>query len=126
MHWSRLLLVAAALAGSAALPLPFLRGGAAGSVNGLTGDAWPAAAALGVLALLALLGDRAEGFGSVRVLLALLLAGFAVVFTAVKVADASQAADLGGGSIGYGMWVLAGAAVAAVGGALGSISRKLA
>ncbi len=125
MHRSRIVLVGAALVALAAMPLPHLQADLTGSVNGVTGDAWPAAVALVLLALLALVGDRAEGFGPGRVLVGLMLAGFAVVFTAVKAADASQAADLAGGSIGYGVWVLAVGAVLGVVGTLASISRTL-
>ncbi len=125
MHRSRIVIVAAALVALAALPLPHLRSDLTGTVNGFSGDSWPAAASLGVLAVLALLGDRAEGFGPARVLVGLALAGFAVVFTAVKVADASQAANLAGGSIGWGIWVLGAAALLGMLGTLASISRKL-
>ncbi len=125
MHWSRVLLLAAALLSLVALPLAFLQSDATGAVNGISGDAWPATVALGAVGALALLGDRAEGFGAARVLAALLLAGFAVVFAAVKVADAARAADAADGSIGIGVWVLAAAALVGVGGALASASRKI-
>ncbi len=125
MHRSRLLILAGAAVGGGALLLPHLRSAATGNVNGVTGDSWPAAALLGVAALLALLGDRGEGFGPLRALATVGLAGLAIVFTAVKVADAGRAADLTDGSIGYGLWVLAAGALVVLVGALVSLSRKL-
>ncbi len=125
MHRSRLLILAGTAIAAGALFLPHLRSMPTGSVNGITGDSWPAAAVLGLAALLAVTGDRGEGFGPVRALAAIGLAAAAVLFTAVKLADASRAADLASGSIGYGIWVMGAGALVVLAGALLSRSRKL-
>ena len=126
MHRSRLIVLLGAAVALGSLPLPLVDLGAAGTVNGIDGDGWPGVAMLGVVSLIALLGDRAEGMAGPVAVGAIAGAGLAVVFSMVKLADASDAVDLvAGGSLGMGLWVLIGGSVVSLLGAVLSFSRRL-
>jgi hypothetical protein len=117
-------LAGSGLAG-AALFLTQVRFPVVGSVNGIDGDAWPVLIPLAPLLLLTLFGDRVEGYRPAAGLLGILFACAAVVFAAIKTADAVLAARSAGGSVGAGPWlVLAATAVVVVGTVLG-MSRRL-
>lgn len=124
MHPSRIVIVIGTLIALASLPLSFLELPTLGGVNGFDGDAWPAVVALAVPASMAVLGDRPEGFVPGAALVAMLTSAGAVIFAAFKLADATQAADAAGGSLGVGIWVLLFGSVAALlGSALGLTNR---
>ncbi len=125
MHRSRIIILLGAAAALAALAFPFLELPVQGSVNGFEGDAWPAAAALGIPALLAVFGDRAEGLRAPAALVAIAIAGLAVTFAAFKLADAVKAADDGGGSLGPGPWILLVSTLLALAGGLSSLTKRL-
>ncbi len=125
MHRSRIVILAGALLGLLSLPLPLVDLDEVGSLNGIEGDGWPAVVLLGIVAVLALLGDRGEGLPAPAAVVAAAGAGLAVVYAVVKVVDAADAIDITGGAFGIGLWLLLAAGVVAMAGALLSFSRRL-
>ena len=125
MHRSRLLLILAAVVGLVALFLPFVTFDQQGTVNGFDGYGWPAVAVLAVPAAISLIGDRAESL-RVGVAVAVIgLCGLAVVLSAFKLGDAASAADMETASIGPGPWILLGACVGGLAGAVASLTRRI-
>lgn len=124
MHRSRITILVGTGLAAIALLFPFVSAPIIGGFNGIDGLAWPALVLLSPAVLLALVGDRREGFGTVGTLIALLSASVAVVFAAMKLVDSSLAADAirlvaGEASVGSGIWVLLVAcAIALVGSAM--------
>jgi hypothetical protein len=125
MHRSRLVLIAAAVLGLVSLLLPFVRFAQLGSVNGFDGYAWPAVVVLAIPALAAAVGDRAESLRPSLAVGAVALAGAAIVLAAVKLADAARAAETPEAVLGAGPWVLLGASVLGMAGALSSLTRRI-
>ncbi len=126
MHRSRIVILTGAILAAVSLFLPFVDLPVVGTINGLDGDAWPAAALLGVPAVLALIGDRAEGFGHSGTVLAVVAAAPAVVFAVFKLIDARKAVDAAGvGSLGVGVWMLLAATLVGLAGSVMTLSRKL-
>lgn len=125
MHRSRIAILLGTVVAGSALLLPFAAFPARGNVNGITAGGWPAVALLGVPALFALFGDRAEGFGRPTALLAVAAGGAATVFSALKIADAVKAADAAAGSVGAGVWVVAAACVLTLTGCVASLTTRL-
>ena len=125
MHLSRIVVLAGSGLAGAALFLTQVRFPVLGSVNGIDGDAWPVLIPLIPLLLLTVLGDRVEGYRPAAGLLGIVFACGAVVFAAVKAADAVLAARDSGGSVGAGALVVLAATVAAVIGTLIGLSRRL-
>lgn len=99
-------------------------------VNGFKGDAWPVVFALIVPVGLALVGDKAEGFGPATAIAAILSGALAVVFSVAKLVDARLAAeaarDVGAAGIGPGAWLLVTGAIVVLVGAVASTSRSVA
>lgn len=130
MHFARwIILIGYALA-AAALALPYLSAPLIGHVNGVEGDAWPVLLFLFPAALLALAGDRGEGFGPVSAVIAIVSCSVALLFAVAKVADAADAADLaraasGDGSIGMGAWALVVTTLVTIGGCVAALSRRV-
>ena len=126
MHRSRLVTLAGVALAGLALFLPQARFPTVGPVDGFHGAAWPVMIPLGLLGLMALLGDRAEGYRPFPGALALLLSCGAVVFAVAKVVDAAAAArPLEGAAVGIGVWLVAGGAALALVGSLLAFSRRL-
>ena len=125
MHRSRLLIIAGPVIGALSLLLPFVRFATQGSINGFDGYAWPAVAVLAVPGLVALFGDRGESLRPSLTVGAIALSGLAIVLAAFKLADAADAADVEGAAIGAGPWILLGACVLGMGGALASLTRRI-
>ena len=124
MHRSRLTILNGAVIGL--LTLPLVRFPVTGNVNSIDGDGWPAVALIGMVAVLALLGDRAEGLAMAPALVAAATSGAAMVFSVLKLTDASNAADtIPDASIGVGAWVLVAAAMITLTGVALTLSRKL-
>ena len=126
MHRSRLIILVGWAIVLTAMFLPFVEVPSQGSINGFDGDAWPALILVSIPALLSVLGDRKEGFRRSLALIAIASAGGAVVFAALKIADAAKAADAGSGSIGIAPWLLIAGCVVALAGAVTSLTSKLA
>lgn len=126
MHFSRVLIVVGAVVGAAALALPVAEFPVRGPVNGIEGDLWPAMALLAIPALIAILGDRAEGFGKVAALVAISASSGALVFAAFKVADAVKATDDAAGTLGLGGWVVGGACLVVLVASLAALTKRLA
>lgn len=125
MHRSRVVLIAAAALGLLSLVLPFVRFAQLGSVNGFDGYGWPAVVILGVPALAAVVGDRAEPLRPTIAVAAIGLAGAAIVMAALKLADAVKAATTPEATLGAGPWALLGACVLGMAGALSSLTRRI-
>ena len=126
MHRSRVTILAGAVIAIVALPLPLIRFPASGSVSTINGDGWPAVLLIAVAALLALLGDRAEGLAMPSAVVAAAAAGLALVFSALKLDDASNAVDrVPDASIGIAAWVLLAASIITLVGTALTLSRKL-
>ncbi len=126
MHHSRLVTLAGVALAGLALFLPQVRFPVLGPVDGFDGAAWPVMLPLAPLALIALLGDRPEGYRVPVTVLTVLLSCAALVFAVAKAVDAvAAAAAVDGGAVRAGPWlVLAGAAVALLGSLL-SFSRRI-
>ncbi|MEE8330630.1 MAG: hypothetical protein V3R84_02580 [Acidimicrobiia bacterium] len=125
MHRSRIMLVAAAAIGTISLALPFVRFDQQGSIAGIDGYAWPVVVVLAVPAALAVFGDRAEALRTSLAVPAIGFAGVAIVLAAFKFADAVKAADTPGAGLGAGPWILLGASVLGMAGALASLTRRI-
>jgi len=125
VHLSRIVVLAGSGLAGAALFLTQVRFPVLGSVNGIDGDAWPVLIPLVPLLLLTLVGDRAESYRPALGMVSLALACAAVVFAAVKTADAVLAARAADGTVGAGPWVLLVATVAMVTGTVLGLSRRL-
>ena len=125
MHRSRILLIAAAAIGAVSLALPYVRFDQQGSIAGIDGYGWPAVVVLAVPAALAALGDRAETLRTSLAVPTIGLAGMAMVLAAFKLADAVKAADIPGAGLGAGPWILLGACVLGMTGALASLTRRI-
>jgi len=130
VHPSRWLIVGGSAVAALALLLPFISSPATGSVNGISGDAWPAVALLAPVVAMALLGDRREGFSAWATASSVLLTAAATLFAVQKLVDAVRATRLdqaaGEVSVGIGAWVLVTGCVIALIGAAGTMSRRLA
>jgi hypothetical protein len=94
-------------------------------VNGFDGYAWPAVVMLAVPALAAVVGDRAESLRPTLAVGAVGVAGVAIVIAALKLADAAKAAETPGATLGAGPWVLLGACLLGMAGALASLTRRI-
>jgi hypothetical protein len=130
MHTSRVVILAGTLLGAAALLMPFVSSPMTGSVNGIEGYAWPAVALAAVPALMALVGDRREGFLTPFALLAIVITAGAALFSVAKAIDAADAAQtartlLGEGSVGTGTWVLLVAMLTVLTGSVLTLSRRV-
>jgi len=125
MHPWRIVTLAGSAITALALLLPLASFPVIGPVDGFDGQAWPVFIPLGLVLLMVVLGPWSEGLPTVLGSTAVILAASAVVFAAVKFADAVVAARDGGGSIGTGSWlVLAGTVTVAIGCVI-SLSRKV-
>ena len=126
MHRSRLLTLAGVAVTGLALFLPQARFPVVGTVDGFDGAAWPVMLPLAPLVLLALLGDRPEGYRIPVAVLALLLSCAALVFAAAKAIDAVVAAGaVEGGAWRAGPWVVLAGCALAVAGSLLAFSRRI-
>jgi hypothetical protein len=126
VHRSRVVILVGVAVAALALFLPQARFPVLGPVDGFDGDAWPVMIPLGLLAVAALVGDRAEGYRWPLAVLALLLACGALVFAIAKVVDAVAAVrPLDGAGVGAGAWGVTVGAALAVAGTLLSFSRRL-
>lgn len=125
MHPFRPIVLAGVGFAAVSLLLPFASFPVLGSVNGVSGDAWPALLPLTPLMLLAITGRWDRGLEAAPGITAVLLGAASVIFSFVKVADAVTAVrDTSGAGIGAGSWVLAAATlVATAGAAYGLLSR---
>lgn len=119
-----MLLVGTALA-ALSLALPFVDFAAQGTVNGIDGYAWAPVALLVLPAAFTVLGDRAEGFATPLAIIAVAACGLAVVLAAFKLADAATASNVPDASLGIGPWVLAGASLVALAGAVLSMTQRI-
>jgi hypothetical protein len=132
MHLSRIAILTGALVAGIAQFLPFLRLPLekTPTVGGVEGAAWPVLVFLALPVVLAVTGDRAEGFGRVAAAVAIVSSAIAVVFAVSKLADALAAArdarDLvGGGSVGPGVWILLAGCLVALSGSVFTLSRSV-
>ena len=126
MHRSRVIILIGGLVALVALPLPLVDLPVLGTINGFDGDGWPAAAVLVVPVVMALLGDRAEGFSGLGALIAVTASASGVVFAVFKLIDASDAIDTAGdGSFGFGVFLLLVGTLIALAGSVMTLSRKL-
>lgn len=126
MHRSRIIILVGAAVAGLALFLPFVDLPVVGTINGFDGDGWPATALLAVPALMALVGDRAEGFSGTAALVAVAVSALAVLFAVFKLIDANDAISAAGaGSLGAGVWILLIATLVTLAGSVMSLSRKL-
>ena len=132
MHLSRITIMSGTALAIAALFLPFLEVPVAGvgTVGGVEGAAWPALIFLAVPVILAVTGDRAEGFAKPASAVTIVLCALAVVFAVTKLADALAAArsarDLvGDGGVGVGAWVLLAGCGLALAGSVFTLSRRV-
>lgn len=126
MNKSRIVIVLGAIVGAAALTLPVIEFSARGTVNGIEGDLWPAMALIAIPTLIAVLGDRAEGFRKLSALLAIAASSGALVFTAFKLADAVKAADETAATLGSGAWVVGGASLVVLIASVTALTKRLA
>lgn len=126
MHRSRLVTLAGVAITGLALFLPQARFPVIGPVDGFDGAAWPVMLPLAPLALIALLGDRPEGYRTPVAALAVLLSCGALVFAVAKALDAvAAAAAVAGGAVRAGPWlVLAGTTLVLLGSLL-SFGRRI-
>lgn len=97
----------------------------------VTADAWPGAALIGAIAILGMVGHRAEGFTPAGSVVSIVFVSTAALLLVGKYIDASKAVDtlrLSGhtASIGIGIWVLASGIAVTVVGSLWSTSRRIA
>jgi len=113
MHPYRLTVLTGVGFATLAMLLPFLSLPVAGSVDGLSADAWPALVPLLPVALLVIDQRSEHGLAGLTAAIGAGLAGTAMIFATVKLADAIVAARSPGATLGAGVWVLT-ASVAAV------------
>lgn len=130
MHVSRIVILAGTVLGAVALLLPLVSTPLTGSINGIDGFAWPALVLIGIPAVLALGGDRREGFWTPVALFSILLASTAALFAVAKSIDAVGAAQearslVGEGSVGAGTWLLLTATIAALTGSVLTLSKRV-
>ncbi len=130
MHPSRIVLVTAAAIAAASMLFDFVTTDLGGDVIGWDAGAWPAVVLVAATAIAATAGDRREGLPAPGTLLTVVLTAAATVFAIAKVVDAAAAARLirdasGEASIGAGTWILLVAAVAGLGGAIATSSRRV-
>jgi hypothetical protein len=125
VHRSRRIALAGVVTAAISLPLAFTTFPDGAAVNGIDGKAWPAVAALGLLAVLVLLGDRPEPPGRLAAAAWLAIGAAVTTLAVVKVLDAWQAASDAGGSVGPGPWVLLAGSIIVTTGALAGISTRL-
>lgn len=130
MHPSRIVILTGTALGAVALVLPFVSSPLIGTINGIDGYAWPAVALAALPALLALLGDKREGFWTPLALLAIVATAGAALFSVAKAIDAADAAQTartlaGEGAVGVGAWVLLVAMVTALIGSVLTLSRRV-
>ncbi|MDH3425111.1 MAG: hypothetical protein OEM22_00425 [Acidimicrobiia bacterium] len=126
MHPSRVVIVLGAIVGTAALSLPVVEFSARGSVNGIEGDLWPAMALIGFPTLIAVFGDRAEGFTKLSALAAITASSGALVFTAFKIADAVKATNDTAATLGLGGWVVGGVCLVVLVASVSALTKRLA
>ncbi len=126
MHRARIVILAGVVTAGLALFLAQATFPVLGPVDGFAGDAWPVMLPLAPVAVLALMGDRAEGHRPVTGSVGLVLSCSALAFAVAKVIDALQAARLvEGAAVGAGPWVVAAGAALAVLGSLLAFSRRI-
>lgn len=126
MHRSRIVILTGVLAAGLALFLPQARFPTIGPADGFAADSWPVMLPLAPVAVLALVGDRAEGHRPVTAAAGLLLSCAALVFAVAKVIDAVLAVrPVAGATAGAGAWVVAAGAALAVLGSLLAFSRRI-
>jgi len=126
MHRSRLLILSGTAVAGLGMFLPQVRLPGIGPVDGFDGAAWPLLLPLLPLVILALVGDRPEGFRAPSGVVAVLLSGTALAFAIVKAHDAvAAAAAVPGGAGRAGPWVVLAGSVLAVAGSLLSFSRRI-
>lgn len=126
MHRSRIVILAGVVLAGLALLLPQARFPTLGFVDGFAADTWPVMLPLAPVALLAVIGDRAEGHRPPVAAAGLLLSCAALVFAVAKVIDAVLAVrPMEGAAVGAGTWVVAAGAALAVLGSLLAFSRRI-
>ncbi len=131
MHPSRLLVLIGAALGAASLGFDAVQSTSTSSWSMVAADAWPGAALIGAIAILGMVGHRAEGFTPAGSVVSIVFVSTAALLLVGKYIDASKAVDtlrLGGhtASIGIGMWVLASGITVTIVGSLWSTSRRIA
>ena len=126
MHRSRILIISGAVVAGLALFLPQARFPVIGAPDGFTADTWPVMLPLVLVALLAVVGDWAEGLRLPAAATGLLLSCAALAFAVAKVIDAVSAVrSIEGAAVGVGTWMVGAGAGLAVLGSLLAFSRKI-
>jgi hypothetical protein len=126
VHRSRIVILAGVLVAGLALFLPQARFPTIGPADGFAADTWPVILPLAPVALLAVIGDRAEGHRPLTATTGLLLSCAALVFALAKVIDAVLAVrPVEGAAVGAGAWAVAAGTASAVLGSLLAFSRRI-
>lgn len=130
MQRGRLIILVAAIGAAGSLLLPYFEADALGGVSGITAAGGRPAIALLAAALVAIAGDRGDSLSGIAAVAAAAAVTVALVLTGALLIDARLAARSAANvdaaaEIGSGLWVMAGAVLAALAGLVVGMSRRL-